>query len=120
METHYYNNTDLSSFVSLVSKNKFWAEYAEYLSNSDANSGPFLTPSFVDCTNSPIEAFLVGCFLDLPFKVNAEHIYQPDEQRGVTIQAASNLILYKKEIQETNIALKPDLLVIHRYNEVTG
>ena len=28
METHYYNNTDVNSFASLVSKNKFWAQYA--------------------------------------------------------------------------------------------
>ena len=80
--------------------------------------GPFLTSAFVDCADSPIEAFFVGCFLDLPYKVKGEHIYSPDEQRGVTIKAGSNLILYKKEIQETDIALRNDLLVIHRYNEI--
>ena len=82
------------------------------------NRGPFLTPTFVDCASSPLEAFLVGCFLDIPYKAIGEHIYLPDEQRGVTIKAGSNLILYKKEIQETDIALKNDLLVIHRYNEM--
>ena len=82
--------------------------------------GPFLSSFYTECTDSPIEAFLVGCFLDIPFKAKGEHEYQPDEQRGVTIKAGSNLILYKKEIQETDIAVKADLLVIHRYNKVDG
>ena len=59
----------------------------------------------------------MNCFLDLPFKPTGEHLYQPDEQRGVTIKAGSNLILYKKEIQEAEINLQSDLLVIHRYNQ---
>ena len=63
--------------------------------------GPFLTSSFVECADGAdchLQAFFVGCFLDLPYRPTGEHIYQPDEQRGVTIKAGSNLILYKKEI----------------------
>ena len=33
METHYYNNTNINSYASLVTKNAFWATYADYLVN---------------------------------------------------------------------------------------
>lgn len=47
------------------------------------------------------------------------HDFKPDEQRGVTIQAASNLLMFKKEIRPCAVEIsRNDIMVIHRYNEL--
>jgi len=55
------------------------------------------------------------CILDLPVAASSEHKYIPDDQRGVTIEAASNSIVYAKEIKECPVEIEKDLMVIHRY-----
>lgn len=46
METHYYGETNVNNYGSLISINQFWADYARYLLNPEAERGPFLTQSF--------------------------------------------------------------------------
>ena len=41
METHYYNNKVIGSFSKIITKNTFWAEYADYLANGAAKKGMF-------------------------------------------------------------------------------
>ena len=49
-------------------------------------------------------------------KVN--HKFKPDEQRGVLVEAASNILLFKKEIKSCGLDLsRNDIMVIHRYKE---
>ena len=60
-------------------------------------------------------AFVLG-LIDLPF-VEASHGFQATSGRKVEIKAACNMIVYLKEIQEAEPALKKDLLVVHRYFE---
>jgi len=48
------------------------------------------------------------------------HDFKPNEQRGVLIKAASNLLLFKKEIKACEVDLsRNDIMVIHRYSEVS-
>lgn len=56
--------------------------------------------------------------IDLPFKLDQSHNFVPDEQSGVTINAASNIILFKKIIKEAPLDIKQDIMVIHRYNKI--
>ena len=69
----------------------------------------------------PIDSFLAGCILALPQRLTApQHKRQPDESRGLTITAGSNLIIYKKEIKNVEISLEQDFMVTHRYAREDG
>lgn len=47
------------------------------------------------------------------------HDFKPDEQRGVMIRAAGNLLMFKKEIKACAVDIsRNDIMVIHRYNEL--
>lgn len=49
---------------------------------------------------------------------SVNHLFKPDEQRGVLIEAASSLLLFKKEIKPCGLDLsRNDIMVIHRYKE---
>jgi hypothetical protein len=106
----------------VVSLNQFWADLATYYANPVEERGPFLTQSFINELTTERYVFLVSCFLDLDYSQEHEHDYQTNDSRGVTVSADSNLLLYKKEIVETEVDIKNDLMVIHRYTQpfVTG
>jgi hypothetical protein len=57
----------------------------------------FLTSNFTLALNSLNEAALAFSFLDLPFKEES-HGFRSGEGRGVEIKAASNMIVFLKEI----------------------
>ena len=47
------------------------------------------------------------------------HDFKPDDGRGIKITAASNLLMFKKEIKSCDMDLsKNDVMVIHRYREI--
>lgn len=78
----------------------------------------FLTKSFTDVKDDR-EAFFVLCVMDMPMDATEAHDFQPDSGRGVKITAASNLLLFKKEIKTCEVDLgKNDIMVIHRYKEM--
>ena len=114
METHYFTKE------SSIPVNEFWVDLAHNLVSS-GESGvkrPFITPEFVRC-DSAHQAFLVQCFLDLPYKGTDEQIYRPDNKHGVTIEAKTNLIVYAKQTQLAPIERKnDDILVVHRYEKL--
>ena len=52
--------------------------------------------------------------------VPGSHTFRPDDQRGVLVEAASPLLLFKKEIKPCGLDLsRNDIMVIHRYKEET-
>jgi hypothetical protein len=120
-ETFYYNNKlshHLGQAKSLVSPSLFWCDYAEFLSNGVTKE--FLSTNFTECKN-PIDSFFASCLLALPFKVtDSKHLRIPDESRGLTITAGSNLVLFKKEIKNVEISLEEDFMVTHRYAREDG
>jgi len=97
METHYYKETDISASTRHFNQNRFWADYAVYLSEPPAQrTQPFISNSFIGCTDSVIMILMVISILDLPSSMDNDHEYVPDESRGVTIKAASNALVFKK------------------------
>ena len=75
-----------------------------------------LTSNFTLALNSLNEAALAFSFLDLPFK-DESHGFRSGEGRGVEIKAASNMIIFLKEIQEAQTDINKNLLLVHRYFE---
>jgi hypothetical protein len=98
METHYRGETDTRSFKSLVSINQFWCDYATHLLTPVEKRGPFLTNNFVYCSFENRQTWLAFMLMDLPFKLEKSHDFDLDESGGVTVKAASNVIMFKKSI----------------------
>ena len=116
METHYYKETDVEKFVHLIKRNQFWCDLARHYANP--NHGSFMTSSFTANSGSERESFLALCFLDLKQDASeAVHDFKPNDTVGVTVTAACNLILFRRCIKECAVALKSDVMVIHRYLE---
>jgi hypothetical protein len=118
METHYYQLTDNQSSRSIVRPSQFWCDYALALAEGKQH---FLSNNFTDSSQSDRESFLAICVTDLPLEATEPHEFVPNEKRGVTIKAASNLLLFKKEIKACDVDLsRNDIMVIHRYNEINS
>jgi len=75
-----------------------------------------LSSNFTLALSSLNEASLAFALLDLPFKEES-HGFRSGEGRGVEIKAASNMIVFLKEIQETQTDINKNLLLVHRYFE---
>ena len=115
IETNYYKNTSDNASTNFVTLNQYWCDYAKHLA---AGQSVFLSQAFTDCTDSERQSFFVVCTLDLQMVNSSNHDYKSDEERGVLIQAASNLLLFKKEIKACGVDLgRNDIMVIHRYKE---
>ena len=116
METHYYNRLDSSSVRYLMNLSQFWCDLALHWAQGGTM---FLSQSFTDCVTSSHESFFAVCVIDLPMVAEKAHDFQPDEGRGVNIEAASNLIMFKKEIRPCKLNLgRKDIMIIHRYEEM--
>jgi hypothetical protein len=81
----------------LVRANGFWLDLAQ----SPAGD-PFLSPHFAQATGSINEMLLALALLDLPFEAG-EHTTTV-EGTGLTIEAASPLLLVRKELAEAQLA----------------
>ena len=66
METHYYQQKELSSFQNLIPFTQFWVDYANFLLKPLHERGAFISDNFVDCASSKMQIFLIQCILDLP------------------------------------------------------
>jgi hypothetical protein len=96
--------------------NSFWADLALHLATNGTQHRHFLSSNFTLALNSLNEAALAFSFLDLPFKEES-HGFRSGEGRGVEIKAASNMIIFLKEIQEAQTDINKNLLLVHRYFE---
>lgn len=74
-ETHYFNKTQDDSF-GLVRLNRYWCDYARHLISGQ---GPFLSQTFIDCSEDERASFFVLCTLDLPMSVPGPHTFRPDD-----------------------------------------
>lgn len=116
MENHYYKESDIDKFGNLIKRNQFWCDLARYFATPNHSS--FMTSSFTANAGSDRESFLAVCFLDLQQDASeAVHDFKPNDTVGVTVKAACNLILFRRSIKECAVALKSDVMVIHRYHE---
>ena len=86
---------------------------------SQGGNIPFVTEHFITAVNSTTELIAVIALLDLPY-TSSNHKFEATAGRGINIQAASNLILFKKEIKEAEADPDTNLLVIHRFFELNN
>lgn len=69
--------------------------------------------------NSTTELITAIALVDLPFDSH-NHRFAATSGRGINIHAASNMILFKKEIKEAEAEPDTNLLVIHRFFELNN
>ncbi len=100
--------------------NCFWVALADHLAGSSEEASRLLknvlTSSFTLALSNINEAALAFAFIDLPFKEES-HGFRSGEGRGVEIKAASNMVIFLKEIQEAQTDINKNLLLVHRYFE---
>lgn len=96
-ENNYYHLPIEQQLAGLVTINAFWADYAAH----DGKS-PFLSKAFTQATRNFTEMMLALAVLDLPFK--AGHQEEKLDGRRYTLDAASPLIIFHREIREARRA----------------
>ncbi|MCX7008887.1 MAG: hypothetical protein NTY53_16855, partial [Kiritimatiellaeota bacterium] len=96
-ENNYYNLPIEQQLAGLVGVNAFWADYAAH----DGQT-PFLSKNFPQATRNFTELMFALAVLDLPFKAG-QHAEKIDGLR-YTVQAATPLVLFHREIREATRA----------------
>ena len=112
-ETHYYNNTNMRN-PSIISQNNFWYDFAKHIVSHGDTHG-FTTPNFTS-VSSTVELIVMLAILDLPFD-EPNHVISIEGDKGIKVDAASNFVVFKKEIKEAQPDLDTNLLSIHRFYE---
>ncbi len=110
-ETGYFGVRDPKA-QTLVNFSDFWADYADHLL-SDPDK-PFLSSNFTDVCNTLTEVVAALALLDLPYK-SGEHGYKSVGDKATELKAASNFVIFKKEVKEAKDATRTDVLVAQRY-----
>ena len=86
-----------------------------FLINSDPKSvHGFLSSNFSDACHNLTEIVAALAFLDLPTE-SAEHGYKTIEGRTLEVKAASNMIIFKKEVKQCSGDIRTNILVAQRY-----
>ena len=83
---------------------------------SEGDTHRFLTPNFIYATNSLTEIIAVLAIIDLPFN-EPNHSVSIEGDKGIKVKAASNFVVFKKEIKEAEAEIDTNLLSIHRFYE---
>jgi len=97
LEHNYWHRTPEQTTPEIVPANQFWLDYAL------APAGqPFVSPALVQASNSTLEMLMALAVTELPFSAGKHELTTTGDQRQ--LQAASPLLLVKKEIQRTEPA----------------
>ena len=75
----------------------FWADFAKHLVDNSGSLKSFLSSYFTLALQNLNEAALVIAFTDLPF-TDDSHGFKANQGRGIEIKAASNMMIFLKEI----------------------
>ncbi len=114
-EMHYFTSKHRSEHETLIQPSKFWSELAMHLCGKLSFSN-FLSTYFVTSTTNFSELIFTLSLMDLPF-VEESHGLKSEKGRRVEIKAASNTMIFMKEIAQTKKSHNRNLLVVHRYLE---
>ena len=118
-ETHYYNDKEAprASTTGKVSYHAFWSSVAEYAIANEGSLKNFADSSFIYHAgeNFTAQAAILS-FLDLPEKASS-HGLRPNQSRGLEINAANNLLVFLKEVRETETKDENQIIVVQRYFE---
>mmetsp|Transcript_11941 Transcript_11941/g.18432 ORF Transcript_11941/g.18432 Transcript_11941/m.18432 type:complete len:157 (-) Transcript_11941:1747-2217(-) len=111
-ETHYYIKTIHSHFYNI---NRLLVEYLRFLLSE--KEGPFISDAFIDIPMryAPVALALISLPFEADKEENKTHRFKSDGKRGIFVEAASNAVLFKKEIKEGKCSLQNDVMVTHRY-----
>lgn len=95
-----------------------WADLAKHLVMTKIPDPfkNFLSSNFTLTTSIMNEFLLLLAVLDLDFK-EGSHGFKSGQGRKVEIKAASNFIIFMKEIEEAQASVNRNLLVVQRYFE---
>ena len=118
-ETHYYGYTS-TDFSGLYSNSEFWADFAQHsVAKAAKKTGalPFLSSKFTENLINLHDIIAAISLIELP-EERSEHGYKSLEGTKGELKAASNLILYEKEIKESKLQLNKNLQVAQRYVDV--
>ena len=123
METHYYKKKSAESFPHYFYHNRLFKDYMAHLIGG--KDEPFLTDSFIDITAHFLPFALA--LIDLPFEcqqvdgkpLDLLHKYRSDKKRGIYITAVANAVVFKKEVKEGKCKIKKDVIITHRYQNLT-
>eukprot|EP00830_Metopus_es_P002375 TRINITY_DN1213_c0_g1_i6.p1 TRINITY_DN1213_c0_g1~~TRINITY_DN1213_c0_g1_i6.p1 ORF type:complete len:2229 (-),score=458.73 TRINITY_DN1213_c0_g1_i6:107-6793(-) len=117
-ETHYYGLTLAKNWRNQVSESEYWADYAEYVTRTELKDGKpskqFITFNFTGAYHNLTEVIGAITLLDLPYR-SADHGFKTLEGRSAELKAASNLVVFKKEIKESKGETRNNILVAQRY-----
>jgi hypothetical protein len=116
-ETHYYGSKSGKDWRNQVAESEFWADYAEYLVQTilpNQPRKPFLTHNFTGTYRNLTEVIGALSLLDMPFR-SPEHGYRTMEGRSAELKAASNMVIFKKEVKECKGDIRSNILVAQRY-----
>ncbi len=99
---------------------QFWGDLGAHLLEKSKGDGSipdgFLSEHFVQATRSFTELAAALSFLDLPWSAQ-EHGFKTNAERGAEIKAASNVMVFAKELRETKKDLENNLIVTLRLSE---
>jgi hypothetical protein len=112
-ETNYYSYAGAYTDQGFISKTEFWVDYAM---NCIDGKEPFLSSNFIYSHENLVEVMAGFALLDLPF-TSADHGYITTEGRGIEYKAASNLIIFQKEIRETKENINNSILIAQKYTD---
>ncbi len=112
-ETQYYRTA--SGCGEGVTDNAFLIDYAEHAVQNPTR--PFLSANFTACGTGLTAMLSAVALLDLAFQ-GGEHGYKSVGERAHEIKAASNFVIFKKEVKQSAANLQTSLLLGQRYLEV--
>ena len=112
VETQYFLNPLDKNTENRVQDSDFYADYAEHVINNPKK--PFISTYFTQLSQNITEVMSVISLLDIPFNAG-EHGFKTTGPRSSEIKAASDFIIFKKEIKETTENPRSDILVAQRY-----
>ncbi len=109
-ENNYYKLPIEQQNAQLVTVNAFWNDYARH----DGDS-PFFSKHAAEASRNFTEMMLALAVFDLPFTAG-KHQSQLDDQGGLTLTAASPLLLYHEQVRAAKPKDDaPDILVSQNY-----
>ena len=105
-ESNYYNRNNLTGGPT-INENQFWIDFA-----SHASETPFLSPSFIECSDSCSAMMMALSVMDLPFhgkkpQVKVDHL-------TLDITSRSPMILFYRDMREVNKTAHSSSLLLRK------
>jgi len=107
-ERQYYKTSSVN-----ISLNLFWVDLFNHLA-AHGTSKPFLPESLIYANRNHTEMIGALSFISVPFAASS-HKFDAGEGLGLKISAASDMVVFQKEIKEATPSIKPEILISQRF-----